>query len=199
MKTKLITAALLIVSTVTLTMACTSDVHAASESTRVSKISLNNNHITVRFDEDKGIRHYTVNGKTFTWNDLTPNQQARLSAIEEKLDANEAIIQSNEQDIRELTAQVEAKVADVERAAAAIEQALESLDIDNMTVRELQQKMPEIEHLMEENEHLMQAKEVEMLVEESRLFSIDEEAIAALEAQAKVYEQALVEIASELE
>ena len=52
---------------------------------------------------------------------------------------------------------------------------------------------------MEENEHLMQAKEVEMLVEESRLFSIDEEAIAALEAQAKVYEQALVEIASELE
>ncbi|NMP31143.1 hypothetical protein HII17_06160 [Thalassotalea sp. M1531] len=155
--------------------------------------------IRVYQKNNNGNTNYVVNGKEFTWNDLSEDQQSRIKAVESKLAIAEKKLAKQEIAIKKITSQMEEKAELLEKEARKIEQAFVKVSKHKMNFNDLEKAMRELELSTRANEIALRAKELELDKLDDKLEAIDLSMVEEIEQHADEYEAVLMEIAKELD
>ena len=188
----------LLLGVVSVTSACISDVVADQEIRQVSLFGENGNKIRIinGYDKDKVI--YRVNGKTFTWRDLSKSQQEALLEVERPLKHAEQQLDIEEMKMERSTDQLDAKADEMAALADKMDALLDNADYDKMTVKQIQAHQDKISQAIQVHETTMKQKAKELTELKEKIYQIDKALIEQVEAGARDYERVLVEVASEL-
>ncbi len=173
----------------------------------VSELSISSNASTVTMTDNEQSTYisvsgknenkvYRVNGKAFTWNDLTDEQKARLGKLEEKIAKAEKTIQIDEEKLEKIEALLEVKEEALEEQAAKLEEAAERIASVTLESKPMKEAMKELEEkaLVLEKQAMAFEKEAQLLEKEYSLVELEE--IEKVEAVARELEKLLIEIAA---
>lgn len=181
--------------------------HTTNASTdRVSQISGNasdrhhvSNHHNIRIREHDGHRLYTVDGKEFTYDQLSDEQKEKINQIEEKLSKLETALELDSQRMEKWSQKMEIVAERMEREAERFEDVVEDLEFD------MDSKSIDVEHISKSLNEASRQLEVKMLKLEEKMHemeikipAIDELKISEIELQAEKLETLLIEIAKNM-
>lgn len=152
-----------------------------------------NRVVTVRNND--GSRIYVVNDKSFTFDQLSPEQQQKIVELETSINLLEAEIEEGTKGMEEFSEKMERVAEKMEKEAEKLEQKIESIEFDSDGLAEMSEKMAEASRALEVK---MSKLEKEMRDIEVKMPEIDQQAIRNIEAEARKYEALLVEIAEEI-
>lgn len=152
-----------------------------------------NRVVTIRNDDGKRI--YVVNDKSFTFDQLSPEQQQKILKLETSINSLEAEIEEGTKGMEEFSEKMERVAEKMEREAEKLEQKIESIEFDSDGLAEMSEKLAEASRVLEEK---MSKLEKEMRDIEVKMPEINQEAIRNIEIKARKYESLLVEIADEI-
>ena len=188
----------LLLTAVATTTACVSDAFAENEIRQVSIFGDDGNKIRIINGYDKELAVYRVNGKTFTWQDLSPSQQNALLEAEKPLKRAEKQLQAQEKEIQFASNKIEAKAEEIEKIAHKIEDMFEGIDYEDMTLKQIRKHQEKVSKIMDEHEMAMKVKELELQELEDAMVHIDQDLVEEVETSAKQYERVLVDVAAKL-
>lgn len=156
----------------------------------------NDDNIIIEHLHNKQETRYQVNGKTFTWSDLTKEQQATLRPIEEKLKLLEDSIIINTDAFEQAVITLEEKAREMELEVRKLEEV--TLEIEKNTVN-LDDIARWSQALSEKIDHsLLDEKAKEMAALEQLVPEIDEEKLKELEDYTQEYETLIIEISKSI-
>ncbi|GHF97823.1 hypothetical protein [Thalassotalea marina] len=158
----------------------------------------NPNHIQIHRALNDNDKRYVVNGKVILWQDLTPEQQAKISAIEKKLHATERAFDKQEKELTLLAEQVSRKAQFVDSGLESVEQAREALNENNIDMNSLQRMADKLANLSKVNQDLMKQHEVAAQALQQKIDAMDMSFIDDVQVHAKALEEVLIEIASQM-
>jgi len=181
-----------------LSTACVHDVNADYEVKQVSLLGDNGNKIRIINGFDKSQAQYRVNGKTFTWQDLTKRQQSQILVAEKPLKEVEALLDLKEEELNLAVEEVEAKSEEIEEIAELIEDAIHDVDYEDMSIAEVKEQKAKLKKVLKKHDLAMKVKQLELEKLEDKLPKIDKQLLKDVKHKAQIYEQTLVEVAAEL-
>lgn len=158
----------------------------------------NPNHIQIYRTHDEGNKRYVVNGKVILWQDLTAEQQARISIIEDKLSATEKAFEKQEQELTMLAEAVARKAQFVDSGLASVEQAREALNDSEVDMNSLHRMADKLANISKVNQTLLKQHEIAAQALKRKVDAMDMSYIDDVQIHAKALESVLIEIASEM-
>ena len=160
----------------------------------------NENNITIYHASAKngGDKRYYVNGKSFYFNDLTPEQQLKISEVEQQLDRLNGQFQQHEQQLVHFSQQMDEKARAIEDEVLKLEQVKVKFEKDSINMQDLASIADELSKLASINEALLHQKELEMAEIEQKLNGVDLSLLEDIEDKAHQLEEILIDIAKEI-
>ncbi len=172
-------------------LANSKNIHADGlKNTSVSHYSNDNHIITIR--GNTGERIYIVDGKKFTFAELSDEDKKRIKDVEIKLNALEKTIDFQSDELELWSEKMEAVSEKMEEEAEKFEEMFEDFDIDYDELDVVSQKL---EKARSKIELKMQKLEKQMELLEIKMRQIDQDKLNALEDIAYQYETILIDIA----
>ncbi len=156
-------------------------------------------HINIENLHNQEEARYQVNGKTFTWSDLTKEQQARLAPIQAKLKALEEKVSVDEKAIQEAVAAIEVKAKELELEVHKIEQATVKVEKGTLSLKEVAELSRTLAQKTRVNEQVIKEKARELRKLEVALPRIDKSKLEEISEHADELEDVLVEIAETMD
>jgi len=156
------------------------------------------NQINIKLSDNDQEKKYQVNGKTFYWRSLTPEQKAKIKAVEDKLKSVEKRFQTQEKQLNVFASQIEQKAREIENEARKLERVSIEFDQDSINMGDLHRIADELAKLTHINEKLIHQKENELREVEEQLHSVDLSLIKDIEKHARALESVLIEIAEQI-
>jgi len=147
---------------------------------------------------EKNATTYYVNGKKFTWSDLSPDQKKRLKLVEKRLEIAEQKLDVKSLKLEKLAHQLDEKAMKLEQAAQKMEKALVKMEPTLMTLESMEKLSSTLQSMSTSHE----LEIMEQSIEIEKISSLLEEESASLEGKMDVHilalEKALITIANEL-
>ena len=137
-------------------------------------------------------RVYHVDGKRFTFKQLSTEQQQSIRKIEKQLKSLENIIEIDGEKIEKWGAKMEIVAERMEEEALKFEQNLKHLEFDQNKIESLSVELSKISSALEENMSVLSDKMKEL---EQKMPQIDQDKISQIEVQAQKLKTLLLEIA----
>jgi len=163
---------------------------------KISKISGNasdrhhiSDHHNIRIREHNGQRLYSVNGKEFTYEQLSDEQKEKINQIDEKLSKLETALEFDSKRMEKWSQKME---REAERFEDVVEDLEFDMDAKSIDVEHISKSLNEASRHMEIKMRDLEEKMHEM---EIKMPAIDELKISEIEVQAEKMETALIEIA----
>lgn len=170
---------------------------------RLSENSLERHHISdhhnIRIQDRNGQRLYAVDGKEFTYDQLSDEQKEKINQLEEKLSKLEIALELDSERMEKWSEKMEVVAERMEQEAEKLEDVMEALEFD------LDTKSIDVEHistsLNEASRHMevkMGELEEKMRDMEINIPAIDEIKISEIEVHAEKLEKLLIEISENM-
>ncbi len=159
------------------------------------------NTITIFRSGDENSRHFEVNGKHFSWNDLSEEQKQKIRILEKEMDAAELAFEASESHLEAMAEELEARA---DQLAISSEALIEFDDVvvfepnetnDNISVEDLEAIAAQMEKNARQIRQAMRSKAVEMREIEEKLRHLDSVDTSKIDRAARKMEMALIEIA----
>lgn len=149
----------------------------------------------ITFHKDNTNNVYHINGKTFYWRDLTPEQQSQLLIAQKNMQKIQQEFQIEEEKLNALAMKMQEKALVIENEVNKLERVSVKFDKKEINMHDISNLAAELAKLSSINEQLVQQQQLEMQYIEEEMAAVDLSLVSDLEIFAKELEQVLVEIA----
>ena len=156
-----------------------------------AKASSKHANISINYKGDESIYH--VDGKRFTFNELSPDDQKRVVKLEKQLAALEKTLDKKTHHIEKFSEKMEKVAEALERQARHFETAIEEADINDL--EDASEKLGKASQMLERK---MRVLEKQLRNMEFDMPEIDHAILDDIETQAHKLEELLVDIAKRI-
>ncbi|MCW8879161.1 MAG: hypothetical protein OQK04_17345 [Kangiellaceae bacterium] len=169
---------------------------SATESSETVKQS---SRISILQSGDQYTRTYVVNGKRFTWSDLTTEQRETISKLEKEIENAERNLMVSERQLEAIEKILEVKADKLEEVTEKLEEIEKLRMTESISVAELEKFALKKEKQALEIAEVMREKEVEMREFEEKIRQLDIIDTTEIDEVAERLDALLVEIAGTIE
>ncbi|MEW6991351.1 hypothetical protein AADZ91_11745 [Colwelliaceae bacterium 6441] len=156
------------------------------------------NQVIVFASENNEEKRFVVNGKSFNWSELTPEQKTRVTTIEDKIATIESKFKTQEKQLNFFAKTLDEKAKMIEDEVSKFEQVTAKLEQKNINMANLHRLADELAQLSSINNQMMKMKALEIQQNEKAMMQVDLSLISQIETHANELEQVLVEIAESI-
>jgi uncharacterized lipoprotein YehR (DUF1307 family) len=171
-------------------------IETLSSTDHSSSLLQSGNH-QIRILHDSENKNYIVNGKRFSFQQLSSEQKKRILELEAKLDKLEQSLTIDEERLETWSEKMELIAEQMEQEAEEFEDTFDDFDFEQGS-RELEQVSLKIAKASRNLEDKMRQLEKSMRALQVEMPQINQQAISQLEVVAENMERILVEIAEEI-
>ncbi len=171
----------------TILSAC-QNTNAATKQT--AEYSSNDHHIQIHSHDNQ--RYYRIDGKEFTYDELSSDQKRKITKLEKELEQFEINIELDSEQMERWAEEMEQVADKMEIKVQKLEDAMSDAELDFGSLEEFSEKMTRFSRNMNIE---MTALEEQMKKVEHNMPKFDQQNISELEAKAKKLETLLIEIA----
>ena len=166
--------------------------HAPETASQSSKIS-------ILQSGDQNSRTYVVNGKRFSWGDLTNEQKETIAKLEQDVEKVEEYVEISERRLEEMERILEEKADKLDQVTEKLETIEQLRASEGNSVAELEKVALQMEQQALSIAQAVQAKEVEMRELEEKLHQLDLIDMTQLDEASEKLDALLIEIAESID
>lgn len=156
------------------------------------------NQVTITQANENAKRQYTVNGKTFYFDELSSQQKQKVAAIEKKLEKTQRAFKVHQSKLDKLSVKLAKKSKEIKAEAEKLQAVSTKFKKDEMNMSELHRIADELAKLTKVSQKAIQQKQSEIHKLQQQVHKVDLSLVDDIEQQADELKETLVEIAQTL-